>query len=294
VVKIVWPFGYSAVPDGGQIALLDETGRVLARTGDYVSIGGGDMPDGSYNGCGGVTVVGPDGSSPPNPTASPPGSPAGVEYVHLDQALATAQEQVGAAFCHTQLLGRRLQPVSFNESWASGQPRRVPPPAGADDRTMLWAISFERGDTLKTVFLGLFDGTVLGTDERSVPGNLAEPHKSDIQFGPLTITVSNGTALDVTLFINGIEAGVATAFGQLSADPTAFGESPWTVTTQTPSGRELTTGVLDPKQVWHNTGDYPLEGSSWARRQDLSCGPAGCLGRISAQRSSAFRELSAG
>jgi hypothetical protein len=52
----IFPFGYSAVVDGERLALLDEHGRLVARTGDLVQSGGGSI-DGSVLLCGGITVV---------------------------------------------------------------------------------------------------------------------------------------------------------------------------------------------------------------------------------------------
>jgi hypothetical protein len=58
VHSVVWPYGYSARDDGGRLALIDETGRVLAHEGDHVSIGGGEI-DGSWLACVGTLVVRP-------------------------------------------------------------------------------------------------------------------------------------------------------------------------------------------------------------------------------------------
>jgi hypothetical protein len=51
-MKVVWPYGYFARRDGDRIALLDANGKVLPHTGDYVYLGGGELPDGSWDGCG--------------------------------------------------------------------------------------------------------------------------------------------------------------------------------------------------------------------------------------------------
>jgi hypothetical protein len=39
----IFPFGYSGVVDGARIALLDETGQVVAHTGDLVQSSGGSI-----------------------------------------------------------------------------------------------------------------------------------------------------------------------------------------------------------------------------------------------------------
>ncbi|TAK02815.1 MAG: hypothetical protein EPO36_00900 [Chloroflexota bacterium] len=52
----IFPFGYSAVVNGDRLALLDEQGRLVARTGDLIQSGGGSI-DGSVLLCGGITVV---------------------------------------------------------------------------------------------------------------------------------------------------------------------------------------------------------------------------------------------
>ena len=40
-VVVEWPFRYSAREEGGRVALLDETGKVVAQEGDMVQMGGG-------------------------------------------------------------------------------------------------------------------------------------------------------------------------------------------------------------------------------------------------------------
>jgi hypothetical protein len=40
-VVVEWPFRYSAREEGGRIALVDETGTVVAHEGDFVQMGGG-------------------------------------------------------------------------------------------------------------------------------------------------------------------------------------------------------------------------------------------------------------
>lgn len=38
---VEWPFGYTARAEGDRIALLDAEGRVVAREGDQIQVGGG-------------------------------------------------------------------------------------------------------------------------------------------------------------------------------------------------------------------------------------------------------------
>jgi hypothetical protein len=43
IVKIVWPFGFAARQDGDRLALLNESGEVVAHVGDQVRMGGGQV-----------------------------------------------------------------------------------------------------------------------------------------------------------------------------------------------------------------------------------------------------------
>jgi hypothetical protein len=54
VLQVIWPYGYSARDDGGRLAVLDSTGTVVAREGDRVAIGGGEIESGTWLGCGGI------------------------------------------------------------------------------------------------------------------------------------------------------------------------------------------------------------------------------------------------
>ncbi len=54
---VIWPHGYSGRP-GTPIAVVDEDGNVIARVGDTVRIGGGEITgDGAWMACGGVEVL---------------------------------------------------------------------------------------------------------------------------------------------------------------------------------------------------------------------------------------------
>ena len=56
-VVVEWPFRYSARDEDGRIALLDETGAVVAREGDNVKMGGGMGQLNIWYTCGPVEVV---------------------------------------------------------------------------------------------------------------------------------------------------------------------------------------------------------------------------------------------
>ncbi len=56
--KVLWPHGYAARQDGSRLALLDGGGSIVAFEGDLVRIGGGEAgSNGTWLGCGGITVV---------------------------------------------------------------------------------------------------------------------------------------------------------------------------------------------------------------------------------------------
>ena len=56
-ILVTWPFGYSAGGFVGSLELRDETGRVLAREGDFVQVGGGMGGDDSWIACAGSVSV---------------------------------------------------------------------------------------------------------------------------------------------------------------------------------------------------------------------------------------------
>jgi hypothetical protein len=53
---VEWPFRYTAREDGGRVSLLDETGKVVAREGDEITIGGG-FGNQLWHSCAPVTVT---------------------------------------------------------------------------------------------------------------------------------------------------------------------------------------------------------------------------------------------
>jgi hypothetical protein len=56
-IPVTWPFGYSAGGFVGSLELRDGTGRVLAREGDFVQVGGGVGGDDSWVACAGSVSV---------------------------------------------------------------------------------------------------------------------------------------------------------------------------------------------------------------------------------------------
>lgn len=54
---VIWPYGYAARSVGIAVELVDDGGSYVARDGDRVRIGGGEIEGGSWLGCGGTTVV---------------------------------------------------------------------------------------------------------------------------------------------------------------------------------------------------------------------------------------------
>lgn len=57
VTKVVCPHGFVGRFERGRIAPVRRDGSAIAYTGDVVRIDGGEQFDGSWNGCGGVTVL---------------------------------------------------------------------------------------------------------------------------------------------------------------------------------------------------------------------------------------------
>jgi hypothetical protein len=51
VLAVWWPGGWTAKTDGASAALLDPSGKTIARVGDAVSIGGGIGSDGWVHAC---------------------------------------------------------------------------------------------------------------------------------------------------------------------------------------------------------------------------------------------------
>lgn len=58
-IPVLWPFGYSARREPAGIAVLDETGKVVAHEGDFIQAGGGFGNDGAFAVCAGSVKVVP-------------------------------------------------------------------------------------------------------------------------------------------------------------------------------------------------------------------------------------------
>lgn len=55
-LAVEWPFGYTARTELGTTVLVDEAGRVVARVGDEITVGGG-FGNQFWHACGPVTVT---------------------------------------------------------------------------------------------------------------------------------------------------------------------------------------------------------------------------------------------
>jgi hypothetical protein len=66
-VAMAWPVRWSVRSDGDTLALIDPSGVVKARPGDYLLVGGGVGNDSLFHGCGDITVVPLSGAEPPAP-----------------------------------------------------------------------------------------------------------------------------------------------------------------------------------------------------------------------------------
>jgi len=90
----------------------------------------------------------------------------------------------------------------------------------------------------------------------------------------VSLGISNGTTLPVTLFVNGERVAYFPPGGPPPAiDPTLLPPLPWTVEARSPSGRVLTTMRVEPGDV--QTTMLPgggVEHSAPFARVDLSCG----------------------
>jgi hypothetical protein len=150
--------------------------------------------------------------------------------------------------------------------------KNAPTPPDTDPGALVWGFVFQDPTLgMETDYIDLFTGRILDIDGGNYGSHL-QNHQSDIQFVPPSVTINNGTSLDVYVYVNDALVTTVAAGANTTVDPTSWGPAPWTIRTATSSGRQLTTGVLDPKKVWAATGDYPLESQSFGERIDLSCG----------------------
>lgn len=92
--------------------------------------------------------------------------------------------------------------------------------------------------------------------------------------GQPVLGISNGTTLPVTLTVNGSEVGTATPGAAMA--PIIFAELPpfpWTVEARSPSGRVLTSMIVQAGYVTIGTDPNGNLGTSGTMgRVDLSCG----------------------
>ena len=90
----------------------------------------------------------------------------------------------------------------------------------------------------------------------------------------MSLNVSNGTTLTVTLVVN--RTVVATAVPGMAVDPipaSALPALPWVVEARSPSGRVLTSMTVKAGDVWRSVlPDGSVEDQSDGARVDLSCG----------------------
>lgn len=89
-----------------------------------------------------------------------------------------------------------------------------------------------------------------------------------------SLGVSNGTTLAVTLVVNGLPVAEFPAGGAgPTIDVTALPALPWRVEARSPSGRVLTSMLVEPGQVQTTTvPGGAVEHSGTMGRVDLSCG----------------------
>jgi hypothetical protein len=88
-----------------------------------------------------------------------------------------------------------------------------------------------------------------------------------------TLHVINGTALPLTVIVNGHEVGIVAARASGEFPPRSLASLPWSVEARTSSGRVVLTLTVPPGSVVEErhldgTGSY----SAPAARVDLSCG----------------------
>ena len=41
---LIWPYGYTLAINGGEISVVDNKGHIVARVGDSIKVGGGEIP----------------------------------------------------------------------------------------------------------------------------------------------------------------------------------------------------------------------------------------------------------
>lgn len=92
--------------------------------------------------------------------------------------------------------------------------------------------------------------------------------------GPVGLSVSNGTKLDVRIVVNGMTITTIAAASNVEQIPASeLPPMPWAIEALTPSGRLLTSFVVGPGDVGRavdRSGGNMLNGAG--ARVDLSCG----------------------
>jgi len=270
---VVWPKGYTAVYDEygpvandkvGGPAVVDPTGKVVARYGDFVRLFGGLTPSAAgatFDACAGLAQLGPDVQ--PLPTPLPDGY---VRYVNLDQATAVAAHAYKAPSTLRSYAAGDW-PSVVQELFGPGSVGRVPFPSDVPPTTLVWGLVFSDGHEMEADYLDLMTGQLLQIDHDDPVPFLK--HRSDIAFADPIVEVDNNTPLDVSIFVN--DAPV-TSFTNGTFDARDYGPAPWTISARSPSGREITSHVLNPEDIWSTTGDYRTQDAGWLARHDLSCG----------------------
>jgi hypothetical protein len=90
----------------------------------------------------------------------------------------------------------------------------------------------------------------------------------------MTLSLSNGTTLPVSLVVNGTDVAVIQPQDGINEMPAAqLPPLPWTVEIRSPSGRVLVSAAIHAGDIWqlHDT-DGSTEAMSAGARVDLSCG----------------------
>jgi hypothetical protein len=273
---VIWPEGFTAERQGDEIALVDETGAMRAVTGDALLVGGGLMNDKSpvWGACGQIEVV-PTSQSSPSPSSSPPGL-----GISLAEAITIARQNVQA---DATLWGYAAGTYRDVNGRFPGGDRLLQPPDGATWDTLTWSIVFEgmmvfngpSGAALPTprpglaaVFLDMETGRWLTTAAYSPNGALPTPYRIAPDGAPPVIYVSNGTALPLTVAVNGQTLAISEPGSVNIYDPAPY-EAPWNITLSTPSSRTLVDFTYDRTDVFGPDGTYDRV---VGQRVDLSCG----------------------
>ncbi len=90
----------------------------------------------------------------------------------------------------------------------------------------------------------------------------------------MTLSLSNGTTLPVSLVVNGTDVAVVQPQDGINEMPAAqLPPLPWAVEIRSPSGRVLVSAAVHAGDVWQlHDADGSTEAESAGARVDLSCG----------------------